>query len=581
MKIFKTIVLILSFQIMCSPAYAASERNAGSAAVTDTAGRILLNQVGYTPNSVKIALLRVKSVGFEIVNIKTGKVAFSGQTGPFQYWDLSGDSVCTADFSKLTIPGKYRLVTDHGTISSYVFQIDRHVYANIARASIKAFYLNRSGMPITREYGGKWARAAGHPDTVVYVHATAASAARPEGTVISGPGGWYDAGDYNKYIVNSGISTYTLLLFCQLYPDYCRLLNTCIPESHNAIPDVLDEALYNLRWMLTMQDPADGGVYHKLTNKTFCDFVMPDKATDKRFVVAKSTAASLDFAATLAMASRVLAKSPEPELTALANTCLEAAKHAYAWAKANPDKYFQNPSDVFTGAYDDTHLEDEFFWASVELGLACNDASMVSQQALGRQNLIVPSWDYAGTSGLLSLALCANPSFELLKNQARHRLQSFADTLVHRADTSPYRVSLNFFKWGSNSDVANMALIKLAVYNFSRNHKYLASVQSDIDYLLGRNATGYCFVTGFGSKKVMHIHHRPSGADGIADPCPGFLAGGPNTVVLNDCPGLTRSQFPARSYADMQCSYSTNEIAINWNAPLFFMLGAMDAESNQ
>jgi len=77
----------------------------------------------------------------------------------------------------------------------------------------------------------------------------------------------------------------------------------------------------------------------------------------------------------------------------------------------------------------------------------------------------------------------------------------------------------------------------------------------------------------------MNIHHRPSGSDGVTEPYPGFLAGGPNTVVLNDCPEIMRSKFPAKSYADAQCSYSTNEIAINWNAPLFFVLGAMDSLS--
>lgn len=98
-----------------------------------------------------------------------------------------------------------------------------------------------------------------------------------------------------------------------------------------------------------------------------------------------------------------------------------------------------------------------------------------------------------------------------------------------------------------------------------------------MDFILGRNATGYCFVTGFGGKKVMNIHHRPSGADGILDPYPGFLSGGPNTVTFADCPNLVRSKYPAKSFVDAECSYSTNEIAINWNAPLFFVMAAMDS----
>jgi endoglucanase len=536
--------------------------------------------VGYFPEAEKIALLRVKAGTFDVIDIASGKVVFSGEPGPFKYWELSGDSVCPADFSKLTTPGKYQLCLDSNSVCSYTFEISSGIYSSIATSSLKAFYLNRSGMDITEEFGGKWARAAGHPDTSVFIHSSAASTKRPEGSKISSPGGWYDAGDYNKYIVNSSISTYTLLLFCQMYPEYCKDLKNNIPESSNSIPDVMDELLYNLRWMLTMQDPNDGGVYHKLTNKAFCDFVMPYKATDPRYVVMKSTAASLDFAATMAMASRVFAKTDSPEIAALGKTCLEASKKAFIWAKANPAVYYKNPADISTGAYDDMRLKDEFFWASTELALATSDFSMVSIKDLENQVVCTQSWDSSAMSGIISLALSDNPKASEIAAQAQKILLGYTDILVAKSESSAYRVSLDFFKWGSNSDVANQAIIKLVAHKIKPDKKYFNSVQGDIDYLLGRNATGYCFVTGFGSKKVMNIHHRPSGADGIPEPCPGFLAGGPNTIVLNDCPEITRSTFPAKSFSDAECSYSTNEVAINWNAPLFFVMGAIDVLNN-
>jgi len=174
----------------------------------------------------------------------------------------------------------------------------------------------------------------------------------------------------------------------------------------------------------------------------------------------------------------------------------------------------------------------------------------------------------------LSLAISENSDYKV---EAQKVLVDFANQLVEKSNGSPYRVSLDIFNWGSNSDVANMGVIKMVAYQITSDKKYLNSAQTDIDYLLGRNATGYCFVTGFGGKQVMNIHHRPSGADGVAAPYPGFLSGGPNTVVLTDCPDVTRSTFPAKSFVDQECSYSTNEIAINWNAPLFFLLGAMDS----
>lgn len=540
---------------------------------------ILLNQIGYQVNSTKIALLRIKSDKFNIVNIKNGKIVFSGKTGPFKYWEFSGDSACIADFSNLNTPGKY-LFCVNDTSCSYEFEIRNDVYRELAKASLKAFYLNRSGFELTREFAGKWARSGGHPDTSVIVHSSAASAKRPEGYKISSPGGWYDAGDYNKYIVNSAISTYTLLLFYQMYPEYCNDLKINIPESRNKIPDVLDEILVNLQWMLTMQDPNDGGVYHKLTNKKFCDFIMPDKAIEPRYVVLKSTAASLDFAATMGMAYRVLAKSEFSELRTLGEVCLEAGNKAFSWAKTNPAVYFKNPDDISTGAYDDTELQDEFFWAATELGLAVNDLAMISVKQVKDQKPMVQSWDYSGMSGLFSLSLTDNPNAMEHKKEAHKIIIGFADNLVEKSENSPYKVSLDFFKWGSNSDVANMAIVKLIANKIRPDKKYIASVQGDIDYLLGRNATGYCFVTGFGDKQLMFIHHRPSCADRINEPCPGFLAGGPNTIVLKDCPDIIRSEFPAKSFSDAECSYSTNEVAINWNAPLFFISGAMDSYDN-
>ncbi|MCX6224803.1 MAG: glycoside hydrolase family 9 protein, partial [Bacteroidia bacterium] len=556
MKTLSTIIFILAITLFCNCNSSATSVISGDKTSPDTLGRILVNQVGYQPNSVKVALLRIKTEKFDVIDAASGKVVFTGKPGPFKYWDLSGDSVCTADFSKVITPGKYQICLNNRSVCSYAFEIGQGVYNGIAKASLKAFYLNRSGMEITKEFGGKWARPAGHSDTSVFVHSSAASDKRPEGFKISSPGGWYDAGDYNKYVVNSGISTYTLLLFCQMYPGYCKNFKDNIPESSNNISDVMDELLYNLRWMLTMQDPNDGGVYHKLTNKKFSDFGMPDKATDPRYVVLKSTAASLDFAATMAMASRVFAISESPELKKLGITCIEAAKKAYSWAKANPAIYYKNPSDISTGAYDDIEVNDEFFWAGSELGLAENDLTLISKKEIESQKIMVQSWDYSGMSGIISLSLSDNSVTSEYKAEAQKILVAFADRLVEKSENSPYKVSLDFFKWGSNSDVANIALIKLVAYKISGDKKYLASIQGDVDYLLGRNATGYCFVTGFGGKQVMNIHHRPSGSDGLTEPYPGFLAGGPNTITFADCPDINRSKFPAKSFVDDVCSYS-------------------------
>jgi endoglucanase len=577
MKAFTYCLLALAIGLIASCTSYINTETAATTFSSDTLDRILVNQVGYYPEANKIGLLRMKSESFDVVDVNTGKVVFSGKPGISNYWHLSGDSVSAIDFSSVTSPGTYRICVNDKSVCSYSFEIGKGMYSDIAKAALKAFYLNRSAILITEEFGGTWARPAGHPDTAVVVHASAASTRRPEGSKISSPGGWYDAGDYNKYIVNSSITTYTLLLFCQMYPDYVKSFKNNIPESSNTIPDVMDELLVNLQWMLTMQDPRDGGVYHKLTNKEFGGFTMPDKATEPRYVVYKSTAAALDFTSTMAMASRVFAKSDDNGIKQLGTTCLNAARKAYVWAKANPKIYYKNPPDIKTGEYGDITLGDEYFWAAAELGLAEDNLELISLEAMKEQEMMVPSWDSVGMLGVLSLALTDNPSAIAIKGEAQKAVTAFADKLVEKSETLPYRVSLDFFKWGSNSDVANLAIIKLVAHKLTGDKKYLASVQGDVDYILGRNATGYSFATGFGGKQAMNIHHRPSGADGIPEPCPGFLIGGPNTVTFADCPDVTRSKFPAKSFVDLECSYSTNEIAINWNAPFFFLMGAMDS----
>ena len=202
-------------------------------------------------------------------------------------------------------------------------------------------------------------------------HPSAASKERPARTILSSPKGWYDAGDYNKYIVNSAFSIGLMLQSYQLNQNYFNSIHTNIPESTNQIPDLLDEIMYNLEWMLTMQDPSDGGVYHKLTTPNFEGFVMPKDCHQQRYVVQKSTAATLDFAATMALAARIY--NAYPQYQKFCQQAIQAAERAYAWAVKNPTVYYDQDGinekfspKISTGTYGDNHAEDEFFWAATE-----------------------------------------------------------------------------------------------------------------------------------------------------------------------------------------------------------------------
>ncbi|MDZ7346787.1 MAG: glycoside hydrolase family 9 protein, partial [candidate division KSB1 bacterium] len=346
---------------------------------------VRLNQVGFYPQMPKIAVV-VNNVGattFMVAKADLSDTLYTGSLTPAKFWDLSGEAVSLADFSSVTQTGTFVLIVP-GIGVSYPFEIKPYVHQRVAMWSLKSYYFQRASMELTEQYAGKWKRKLGHPDNKVYVHESAATAARPKDTILSCPRGWYDAGDYNKYIVNSGISTFTLLQLYENFPDYCKSLDTNIPESGNAIPDVLDEAVWNIRWMLTMQDPNDGGVYHKLTNENFDAFVMPHQATSKRWVVMKSTAAALDFAAVMAVSARVF-REFESVMPGFADSCLTAALAAWNWARQNPAVYYRQSEmnkiykpAINTGEYGDGNVSDEFQWAAMELFCTTHADSFLS-----------------------------------------------------------------------------------------------------------------------------------------------------------------------------------------------------------
>ncbi len=469
----------------------------------------------------------------------------------------------------------------------------------MAKALIKGFYYQRTAIELTPEFAGKFARAAGHPDDQVLIHNSAASANRPTGTKIKSAKGWYDAGDYNKYIVNSGISMATLFALYEDFAEYNKTQNLNIPESKNQLPDLLDEANWNLRWMLTMQDPADGGVYHKLTNANFDGVVMPNDATSLRYVIMKTTSATLDFAATLAHASRIY-RNFEKQCPGLADSCLNASKKAYEWAKKNPAVLYTNATQaslqdppIQTGAYEDSNIEDELLWAASELFITTGDLAYYTDANLKAnyaKNITIPNWQSVGMLGLYSLVknadkLSANPEVKATIEAIKADYLASAKNIVTKTNASAYGVPMGLcsnddFVWGSNAVAANQGIFLVKAYLLNKDESLLNAAEASLDYLLGRNATGFCFVTGFGDKPTMHPHHRPSESDGIADPVPGLLAGGPNPGQqdLVHCNGNTYpSKLAAKSYLDMHCSYASNEIAINWNAPIAYLANALEA----
>lgn len=575
----RLITPILLFCIHCS-------------AISQTTEVIQLNQLGYYPNAPKIAIAtgEISSPDFYIVSTNSKDTFYTGTWSAIKQSTNSSIKTRIADFSSFTRKGTYVIATPIGI--SHPFDIKEKVAHEIAIASLKGFYYQRVSMPLEEKYAGKWHRPAGHPDTAVYIHPSAVSDTRPGGTIISSSGGWYDAGDYNKYIVNSGITMGTLLSAYEDFPGYFKTLKTNIPESNDAVPDILNEILYNLRWMLTMQDPADGGVYNKCTNASFDGMVMPGVTKDPRYVVAKGTAATLDFAAVMAQAARILRKFKD-QLPGLADSCTRAATSAWQWALQHPSlPYNQNAINqsykptISTGGYGDRNFRDEWFWAAAELYLTTKNKSYYDSVKVHLSDSIsLPSWANVAMLGYYS---CLRLRNELSSHKGdieimKQKVLSIADNyLQHFPANAFYTImgqSRRDFVWGSNAVAANQGILMVQAFRLTGNRKYMDAALTNLDYLLGRNATGYCFVTGFGNKSPMFPHHRPSEADGIKDPVPGLLVGGPNPGMQDRC----KYEFtePETAYTDLTCSYASNEIAINWNAPLVYLANAIEASGAQ
>ncbi|RYZ86394.1 MAG: cellulase, partial [Moraxellaceae bacterium] len=334
-------------------------------------------------------------------------------------------------------------------------------------------------------------------------------------------------------------------------------------------------------WMLAMQDPNDGGVYAKLTNQSFDGFVMPAQANDARYVVQKTTAAALDFAAVMAVASRVVA-SYESSFPGLSSKMLKASEAAWLWAKANPAIYYRQPDDIKTGGYGDNNVSDEFAWTATELYITTKNDDYYRAINVSQVSNSVPAWADVKGLGWISLAhhrkhLTAIADQQLIKS----RVEDLANSLVAKAQVSAYGVAMQAedFMWGSNSVAANQAMMLIQAYRLNGKRDYLDAAQAQLDYLLGRNATDFSFVTGFGTKPSMHPHHRISEADGVVAPMPGMLVGGPQAGQqdLKNCPMGYPDKLPAKSYLDNVCSYASNEIAINWSSPLVYVSGAIQA----
>ncbi len=527
------------------------------------APNIVTNQVGYRPDSKKTAVFRNASNGasFEVVNADSKKSVYKGTLGSGQDNSSAGETDWIGDFSEVTTPGKY-YITCAGLDDSYTFEIAEDPYGSLLDDSVKMLYLQRCG---TQVQDTDFGHPACHNGTAVLYHTN---------QTIDVSGGWHDAGDYGRYVVAGAKAVADLLYAYQADPSQFSD-NLGIPESGNGRADILDEAKYELDWMLKMQ-AASGGVYHKVTCESFPGYVMPQEERDQLIVTPISTTATADFAGAMALAYEVYKDSD----AAYAQKCLDAAEKAWSFLEQNPNLIFENPSDITTGDYGDKSDVDERYWAAAQLYRATGAAKY--QTALeSKPSQTGLDWSTVGDYG--NIALLTMPGIDKsskLYTGAVSNITKQADTFLTLSGRSPYGVAAAKYAWGSNMTIANTGIIMGLAYQITGEEKYLEGAEKQVDYLLGCNPLSTCFVTGYGTVSPEHPHHRPSMAQNKA--MKGMLVGGVNSALEDSaakayCNGLA----PALCYVDNSESYSTNEITIYWNSPLTYLLTLTDADAQE
>lgn len=549
--------------------------------------QISINQAGYYTYATKVAVLDSKRhAPVEwVLQDGGGQIVLKGSTELKDFDGATGDTVHWIDFSAYVTPGQgYTLAADGQT--SDPFEIGETLYSTLKLDALRYFYLNRSGIDLEQQYAGAWARPAGHlSDQAVTCYAGTDSAGQswPKcDYTLEASGGWYDAGDYGKYVVNGGISVWTLLNAYERNPGAFAdgVLN--IPESGNGVPDILDETRWEMEFLLGMQVPAGqplaGMAHHKLHGLKWDAMPgLPPTESDSRFLFPPSTAATLNLAATAAQCARVW-KNIDADFAA---RCLMAAETAWQAASAHPSMLAAEFPELGGGAYGDANVSDEFYWAAAELYLTTGNPEYQKFYIASNDNLSTRgmAWGRTAPLGTISLAVVGKDT------AAQAAVVKFADEVLSmmQSGANGYMSPLpsNGYEWGSNSDVLNHAIMLALAYDFTGEARYLDAAIEGMNYVLGRNALNFSFVSGYGTQSLEHPHHRFWGnepANGFPPPPPGALSGGPNgnpsdPVAL--AAGLV-GKPPAKSYVDEMGSYSTNEVAINWNAPLAWVAAYLD-----
>lgn len=544
---------------MMSCANKQTKNNANEAAISS----VHLNSIGYLPHHKKEITVSSEAKTFEIKQTSDNKTVYQGNTvGPNYQEDVDQD-LWIAEFSDFSEIGEYYIQLDNGE-SSKSFLINNNIYDVPFSTVMNSFYLLRCGTAVNTEHNGDiFHHEACHHDDGYgdYIGSP--------GVIIDGTGGWHDAGDYGKYVVNAGITMGVLLFTWEHLQENIIESSYTIPEEEdevdevdNLLPHYLKELKWEMDWLLKMPYPdGSGRVSHKLTRTNFSAFIMPEEDNEKRFFTEWSSAATASFAAVAAKASRIFA----PYDSEYATKCLSAAKLSFNFLIENPDEKPFIQGDFNTGGYQTRDYDDKL-WAAAELWETTGEEQYLRyfEKAVSETDFQSDeNWDWGNVTNLAlftyALSNREGKASDVILS-IRENIIVTADNISKKSQSDMYGRPLDLYYWGCNGTVARQTLNLFVADKLQHNIKYKEAAKNAVDHLFGRNFYNRSFVTGLGHNPPMNPHDRRSGADNVVAPWPGYLVGGGHS---------------ATDWVDLEDDYARNEVAINWQAPLVFALAWM------
>lgn len=542
--------------------------------------KIFINQVGFFESDKKKAVLNFAAPSFQIVDEK-GSFVYTGETTHFGEDEISGEDTYIADFSDFKTSGKYKVVSKDAS-SSY-FEINENVYDKLMKDICKCFYFLRCGDALDEKYAGVYYHKPCHLSlATVYGENT---------DPVDVSGGWHDAGDYGRYSTAGAVAVAHLLYGVRFFD--CLLdVHYDIPKEkcdRGQLPEILAEVKVELEFLMKMQR-ENGSVWHKVTTFNHAPFVMPEDDKEELFLFNVSSIATADIAAVFALAYSVYKNYDK----AFADKLMERSLLAYKWLKENPDELlFHNAEGSNTGEYGEAEDRSNRFWAACALYEATSDGKYYSDamelkdkievfdanaKKKGYQGNVFTCLGWAEVAGLGALSLLLKREDNALSILSRNSFLSEADRLLEVCTHNGFGLCMDKkdFIWGSNMELLKYMMVLTVAERISGKEEYKNAIRSGLDYILGCNSMDTSYVTGNGEKAFKNPHLRPTAVDGIQQPWPGLVSGGPNIGLQDErAKEVPAGSAPMKCYYDHIDCYSLNEITIYWNSPLVFVMAGL------